>query len=381
LAIILCFVAAVLGTAIRPSVDWLHRRLGLSRMAGVMIIYAMVGVVLAGFFYLVLPLIADQVTQVSQDLPQYYGAMRSGLVNSGNRLLQIIGGRIPARFAFLENTDPTTEEVIDTVAQTILFFNLTAKSLFSVFAVFLLAFYWTQESHRVLRSVLSLIPLPRRKSVREFVQTAETKIGGYVRGQGILSVVVGTAALIAYTLIGLPYALVLAMIAGIMEMVPIFGPALGAIPALLVALSVDPSKVGWVLAATALIQILENAFLVPRIMKNSMGVNPIIILLSLVGFSSVLGFAGALLALPLAAIIQLLIDRIVVDVSVAQARPLRGDLETFMDESQRLLQLLGEHPNGHGPVLRALPGVARTEVRAIVQEIAALIKELKNEEE
>ena len=78
-----------------------------------------------------------------------------------------------------------------------------------------------------------------------------------------------------------------------MEMVPIFGPALGAIPALLVAFSVAPGKAIWVVVATVVIQMLENAVLVPRIMKNSLGVNPIIVLLSLIAFSSVFGIAGA----------------------------------------------------------------------------------------
>jgi len=125
-------------------------------------------------------------------------------------------------------------------------------------------------------------------------------MGGYIRGQGILSLAVGLAAFVSYTLIGLPFALVLSIIAGLMEMIPVFGPVLGAIPALLVALSVDPGKAIWVLVATGVIQMLENAWLVPRIMNHSMGVNPIITILSLVAFSSVFGFPGALLALPLA---------------------------------------------------------------------------------
>ncbi len=377
--VLLFFVAAVLGTALRPIVEWMHNRLGWSRLTGVLVIYITIGAVLAGFFYLVLPLLADQLTQVSRDLPNYYVAVRDALVNSGNRLLQIVGGRIPARLALLGNTDPTTQEVIDRVAQTFFYFNVTARSLFSLVAVFLLAFYWTQESNRVLRSVLLLVPLPRRKAAREFIESAEAKMGGYIRGQGILCLAVGSAALIAYSLIGLPFALILGLIAGIMEMVPVIGPGLGAVPALLVALSVDPSKAIWVLAATAMIQMLENSFLVPRIMNSSMGVNPIIILLSLVGFGSAFGFAGALLALPLAAIIQLIIDRLVLEAAM-QAAPIRSELDMFQDESQRLLELVDGHVDNHSE-LKSFSGVDRAEVQNIVRETDGLLKQLKIEEE
>ena len=119
-------------------------------------------------------------------------------------------------------------------------------------------------------------------------------------------------ALVAYLLIGLPYALILAILAGILEAVPIVGPILGAIPALLVALSTDPTRALWVIAASLIIQGLENYLLVPRVMKQSVGVNPLAILLSLAAFTSLLGLAGALLAIPIAAIVQLFVNRFVI---------------------------------------------------------------------
>ena len=87
------------------------------------------------------------------------------------------------------------------------------------------------------------------------------------------------------------------------------GPLLGAIPAALVALSIAPSKLVWVVVATLVIQQVENSLLVPRVMRKSVGVNPFVSLLALFAFSSLLGIAGALMAIPIAAIIQLLLDR------------------------------------------------------------------------
>jgi hypothetical protein len=139
----------------------------------------------------------------------------------------------------------------------------------------------------------------------------ETKVSFYLAGQGILCLAIGLMALVAYLLIGLPNVLVLALVAGVLEAVPMIGPVLGAIPAAVIAFSIAPSKLVWVVIATLVIQQLENNILVPRVMRRSVGVNPFVSLLAIFAFSSLFGIAGALMAIPIAAIIQLLFDRFV----------------------------------------------------------------------
>jgi predicted PurR-regulated permease PerM len=136
-------------------------------------------------------------------------------------------------------------------------------------------------------------------------------VGFYIAGQGLLCLFIGILALIAYVLIGLPNALVLAMAAGVLEAVPMVGPALGAVPAALVALSIAPSKLIWVIVATIIIQQTENSLLVPRVMKRTVGVNPFVTLLALFAFSTLFGIAGALMAIPMAAIVQLALNHFV----------------------------------------------------------------------
>jgi predicted PurR-regulated permease PerM len=338
---------------------------------------------LIGFLALVVPLIVDQATQLSQNLPDYQIAFRKALVESNNLLLRNIGLRIPSQFNFLRNSNPTSEEVFDQVSQTLSYANQVVRGLLSILAVFLLAYYWTQESNFVIRDLLRLIPRARRKDIREFIQTVEVKIGGYVRGQGILSLVVSLAAFFFYVLIGLPYTLVLAIIAGIMEMVPIIGPALGAIPALLVALTVEPGKAIWVIVATAVIQLAESIWLVPRIMTNSMGVNPIIILLSLVTFSSVFGFPGALLAIPLAAVIQLIFERIVLSANGSDQglQPDGLNIQTLIGNSQATARMIAEASYEHTSSLHKEPEPVRAEINSIAQDLAELVVKIKSEDE
>jgi hypothetical protein len=167
-----------------------------------------------------------------------------------------------------------------------------------------------------------------------------------------------------------------------MEMVPIFGPALGAGPALSVALSISPDKAIWVVIATVLIQLMENVFLVPRIMKSSTGVNPILVLLSLIAFGAVFGFMGALLALPLAAIIQLFVSRVVVNAaeSARQAQEKKIQIQTMIDESQKLMETIYETSNKN-PAFQALPEADRLELYSLAEELNRTLNQITKEGE
>ena len=186
-----------------------------------------------------------------------------------------------------------------------------ANGIFMAIAIVLLAFYWTLNGTRTIQVLLQLIPAKHRESSRELITSMETKVGSYILGQGILCVAIGILALVAYLIIGLPNALVLALLAGVLEAVPMIGPFLGAVPASLIALSISPIKLVLVIAATIIIQQAEGSFLVPRVMRKTVGVNPFVSLLAIFAFSSFFGIPGALMAIPMAAIIQLLLDRFV----------------------------------------------------------------------
>jgi predicted PurR-regulated permease PerM len=191
----------------------------------------------------------------------------------------------------------------------------------TVLLVFLLASFWIMESERIIRSFLLVVPLRKRQQVREIFELIDCRVGAFLRGQLILCLIIGIMALTAYLILGLPNALVLALIAGIFEAIPVFGPALGAIPAILVAFSIEPVLAVWVLLATVIIQGIENYLLVPRVMGAAVGVNPILTLLSLATFTSLLGLVGGLISIPLAAVIQLLLNRFVLSSDQAN-RPL-----------------------------------------------------------
>jgi len=280
---------------------------------GVVLVYLLLLVLLAGFLLLLFPLLVEQSITITAAAPGYYQNLREWMVGYPNQLIVRLSEFLPATFPSLQppTAQQTGQEVMASAGQALGYVILAAKVIFIAIVILVLAHYWTLDGPRAIQSLLLLIPQDRRESISELISAMETKVGFYVAGQGILCLVIGIMALIAYLLIGLPNALVLALMAGVLEAVPMIGPLLGAIPAALVALSIAPNRLVWVIVATVVIQQLENSLLVPRVMRKAVGVNPFVTLLALFAFSSLFGLAGALMAIPMAAIIQLLLDRFV----------------------------------------------------------------------
>lgn len=323
--VFILFIAIVIGTVIRPAVSWLHQR-GLPKIAGVILVYLLLLILLTGFLLLLFPLIVEQSATIGAAVPGYYQSLREWLGNYPNQLIVRLGEFLPTTLPSLMplTTQQTGQDVMASAGQALAYVTLIAKVIFTATVILVLAFYWTLDGPRNIQSFLMLLPKDQRESISELISAMEIKVGSYVAGQGVLCLVIGIMALLAYLLIGLPNALVLALIAGVLEAVPIVGPLLGAIPAALVALSIAPGKLMWVIAATVVIQQLENSLLVPRIMRKAVGVNPFVTLLALFAFSSLFGIGGALMAIPMAAMIQLLLNRFVFHPSMMESEVSAG---------------------------------------------------------
>ncbi len=304
------FIAFATGTVIRPVVTRLNRH-GLPRIAGVVLVYLLVLALLISFLLLLFPLIIKQGTTVAAAVPDYYESLYKWMSHYPNQFVVRLSEFLPKTFAGMKPIQQTGKQMLDSAGQALGYAASAAKGIFMTTAILLLAFHWTLDGPRTIQSLLRLLPKDRRESIGELISAMETKIGFYIAGQGVLCLTVGIMALVTYLLIGLPNALVLAVVAGVLEVVPMIGPLLGAVPAAAIALSISPSKLLWVIAATIVIQEIENNVLVPRIMRKAVGVNPFVSLLAFFAFSSLFGFAGAFMAIPIAGIIQLLLNHFV----------------------------------------------------------------------
>jgi len=305
------------------------------------LVYLLLLVFVVGLIVLVLPIIAEQLTAILANMPAYITDLRNILFRSPSRIIQQIAIQLPANISlFTPKPQAGSGETLSQVAQFFATAQIFARSTLTLAAVFLLGLYWTQEGDRAILNLLLWVPSDKRAQAREIIAEIEEKLGGFLLGQSLLCLAIGVLSLVAYVIIGLPYALALAIIAGILEAVPIFGPILGAVPAFLIAVSIEPSKAIWVIGATAVIQTLENYLLVPGVMKRSVGINAMITLLAIAALTSLLGLAGALLAIPLAAILQLLVSRLVIsaDKTGLQASMGRDQVSVWRYEAQNLAQ-------------------------------------------
>ncbi len=306
--VFILFVAIVIGTVIRPVVVWLYHR-GVPRIAGVILVYLLLLALLIGFLLLLFPLVAEQSLAIAATLPGNYKSLHDWMINNSNPLIISLGGFLPLTFAGLSTVQLTGQGILNSAGQALGLVNGLSQFAFYTAIILILAFHWALDGPRSIQSLLQLLPPDQRQSSQELIVAMEGKVSGYVAGQGILCLAIGAMALVIYWLVGLPNALVLALIALVLEAVPVIGPLLGAIPAAMIALSLGPDRLVWVILGTLVIQQIENSVLAPRVMHKTVGVNPFVSLLAFFAFSTLLGLPGAFMAIPMAAILQLLLDR------------------------------------------------------------------------
>jgi predicted PurR-regulated permease PerM len=298
---------------------------------------------------LLVPPIVEQLTATVPKIEQYYQDLKSALAASPLLALSQIASQLPSQLNLTPTAvaSPSAVSSLNAVSQVLNTTGSILSSLFTLTAIFLVGFYWTMEGEAAIRALFLHLSTDKRESAREILSEIERRVGGYVRGQAIMALTIGVADFVIFTIIGLPAALAVAVLAGLFEVVPVLGPTLGAIPAILVSFSYDSSKVVWVIAAGALVQFLENNLLAPRVMHKTVGLNPIVTLLAIVAFGALFGFAGLLLAIPIAAIIQIIADRslllpqpsgLEVPLGRDKLSKLRFDVQEFVVDVRKLAQ-------------------------------------------
>lgn len=299
----LIIVAILLATAIASPVDYLHRRWRLSRGLAILVVYIGILLTLGIAVTLIVPPIAREGTNFARDFPERIEALRAELAASDNALLRAAGTQLfdlldGERLAGIVATLPSL--ILGTVSG-------VGGGIVAVFTVFLIAFYWLAEKPAVKRAVVGLFPARQRLRALRLWSQVEAKLGDWIRGQLLLMLIIGVVATLVYGVMGLPFWLILGLIAGLTEALPNIGPALGAIPAVLVALTVGWQWAIAVVIFVTILQLVENAVLVPRIMKGAVGLSPLVVILALIAGSEYRGVVGALLAVPIAAVLSVII--------------------------------------------------------------------------
>jgi len=302
------FVAIIFGTMARPIHQWLINRRVPKYLVSTLMLVGLLALVI-GFVLLLLPVLSSQYQTLFSAIPRYYSIIRDWIASRKNELVVRLSESLPVQLSLGEQLPSPSPDAITTLNSAVRFLGSGLNNVFFGFVLLLLSYYWMVSGPQIVASSLFFVKQDKRQNVLEIAQEIELKLTRYLVGQGVLSLSIAGLSLVVFLVLRLPNAFLLALIAGLFEAVPMVGPILGAIPAVLVALSMSPTTVIWVIISTLIIQQIENNLLVPRIMNKVVGVNPFISILSISTFTSLYGIGGALMAIPLAAVIQLILDR------------------------------------------------------------------------
>jgi predicted PurR-regulated permease PerM len=313
IVIALLLLGFVLASAMRPSVEWLHRRWGLRRAFSVFLHYVVVLGAIALFLWLAVPSAISQVDQAIGHVPTTTAELHRQAAHSTG-IKHTILVAIQKRLKHLPSGGSLLHPAI-TVTKTLF------EVLVGVFFMFAVGAYWIFERDNAIGLVQSLVPRHHRRVTRDTWVLIDKKLGAFVRGQVLLIMFVAVLLSLAFWLDGEPYWLLLGAFAGVVEMVPIVGPLAAGVLAVGVGFTVDWQTALFAGIAVLAVRQLEDYLVVPKVMGHAVGLSPLVVLVSVTTTGILLGPVYVLLAIPLAAVISTLVDVVVHDRDPAEEEP------------------------------------------------------------
>jgi len=297
--IALVFVAVVLAAALDPFVDFFQKN-KIPRAVSILVIYLVIFAVFSLVIVLLIPPVSEQVGQLAKNLPDYYERVLLGIneIRDG-------GGQsatLPEALGSLsDNLAEATKGVFTTLTGIF-------GGLISLISVLVIVFYLVVEEKGLKHFIRFVTPNQYQAYVTNLVDRIQVKMGLWLRGQLTLMLIVGLMTYIGLMIMGVKYALLLALIAGLTEIIPFVGPFIGAVPAIFIAFSDSWVKAILVGVLYIIVQQLENHILVPKVMQKSVGLNPVIVIVAILIGGKLGGIIGALLAVPVAAMISVFLS-------------------------------------------------------------------------
>jgi predicted PurR-regulated permease PerM len=309
----------VLAYLLLPLVNWLDRHMPdrlhtrrLARPLSILLTYLLVIAIVGTIVAFFVPLVADQVKVLIDNWPELTGRVQDWGNRGWGWYNKIIDG--------LQSISPTWKQTVETglqnlageviaavqqgVVATVRTVSSTISFIIGLIVIPFWLFYILHDESEVKSGTLRAIPQQIRADVECMARLIDDVLSAYIRGQLLLVLFVGGMAIISLLVIGVPFALLLGLIAGMFELLPFVGPILGAIPAVLVALLSDPGSAIWVAASFFTIQQVENLILVPRISGESVKLHPAMVMVVLVIGNELAGFLGMLVAVPITAVLR-----------------------------------------------------------------------------
>lgn len=300
----LLFVAVVLASAVDPLIDRLQRY-HIPRGVSILVIYTFTAVAIFVVIAVLIPPLILQITQLGSTLTNYTSGIdhfyQYVTQNENATVVDAVRGNLSSLNA---SVAALTSSFFATLSNAL---SVTASIIF----VLVITFYITIEEDGLKKFIRSVAPIQFQPYLVQKTNRIQGRLGSWLSGQLGLMVIIGVLTFIGLSLIGVPYPLVLALLAGLFEFIPFIGPFVAAVPAVFFAFTDSPWKALVVVVFYLILQQLENQVLVPKIMQRALGLSPIVILTAVLIGAKIAGLPGILLAVPAVTILWIFVEDIV----------------------------------------------------------------------
>ena len=283
---------------------WRKRWPRATRFIAINIVYLAGLLVIVAFLATVIPLAVEETRHFIEGIPELYNSARETLESLNDEYTRRVPENVRAE---IQEAMEGVSGVVVSAAQGVLIrtaagvqHTLSIVIGLAIMPIFL--FYLLKDQEELSETFFATLHPSLRRHVRNVLAIADRTLGAYMRGQLILGAFVGILVFAGLTVLGIPFAVLLAIISGVTELLPVIGPILGAIPGLLVTLANSPEKFVWVLILYVAVQQIENMLLVPRIQGEAVHLHPAVVMVVLIVGSEVAGIWGMIVAVPLAGV-------------------------------------------------------------------------------
>lgn len=319
--IVVLMIAVVIAATLAPAIA-AAQKLGIPRWLSVIGVYLSLIAVLTGAGLIIGPTVIEQTERLIRRLPGYLEVLRSLLEDLISRFGISDDPESSGLISRLLDIQGITSWAIRSSQQLVIRSYSVTKgiigSVFTLLLALLLSGYMLSASEKLLQDIINLFPAPWNVRLSLQVRPVSQRMGGYIQGRVLVSAILGVVISISLNFLGLAeFALALGVIAGFTNLIPFFGPVLGSIPALIVAIAQGGWTALWVLLLFLIIQNLETYVLDPLLVGNSVKVHPLYQLLAVLGGAQVLGIVGALIVPPWVAGTAVLLENLYVQPKLA----------------------------------------------------------------
>jgi predicted PurR-regulated permease PerM len=302
-------IAMMISYLLNPIVNALSQH-SVPRSIAVLLIYTLFIASVVILIINMVPMLEKQLNELAKRLPEWNEQMQEMIQTYNDHSKDMLP--IGIQTGIEKSLTRMEQGISDGIGNLLGSIGSTLNQVFVALIVPFLAFYMMKDAQSIEQGMMTLIPGRRRAELVRLLRDIDQALGNYIRGQLLVSIIVGIFAYIGYLIIGLPYALLLAGIVSIFNIIPYLGPIFGAIPALLVALLVDSKQmmIG-VIIVNLIIQVLEGNIISPQIVGRSLRLHPLLIIFALLVGGEIGGILGLILAVPIFAVGKVILEHMV----------------------------------------------------------------------